>query len=112
MTPLWLRLTETALEDSLLTLNRLNRLPRTTRDRPEVAALHERAEAGAAAVNEARRERHGAATQLADAEAAANGWEPARTLAIRVHPPHATALRCGPTTCSMVISRVRVSAAV
>jgi serine/threonine-protein kinase len=63
-------------------LNRLNRLPRTTRDRQEVAALHERAEAGAAAVNEARRERHGAATQLADAEAAANGWEPGRTLAI------------------------------
>ena len=63
-------------------LNRLNRLPRTTRDRQEVAALHERAEAGAAAVNEARRERHAATTQLADAEAAANGWEPARTLAI------------------------------
>jgi hypothetical protein len=63
-------------------LSRFNRLPRTTRDLPDVAALLQRAEAGAAAVGEAARERHAATAQLADAEAAADGWEPARTLAI------------------------------
>ncbi len=63
-------------------LSRFNRLPRTTRDLPEVAVLLQRAEAGAAAVSEAARERHGATAQLAEAEAAADGWEPARTLAI------------------------------
>ena len=63
-------------------LSRFNRLPRTTRDLPEVAVLLQRAEAGAAAVSEAARERHAATAQLAEAEAAADGWEPARTLAI------------------------------
>ena len=63
-------------------LSRLNRLPQTSRDQGNVAALLARAEAGAAAASEAQRERHAATAQLADAEAAANGWEPARTLAI------------------------------
>jgi eukaryotic-like serine/threonine-protein kinase len=63
-------------------LTRLNRLPQTGRDQGNVPALLARAEAGASAASEAQRERHTAATQLADAEAAANGWEPARTLAI------------------------------
>jgi serine/threonine-protein kinase len=63
-------------------LSRLNRLPQTSRDQETVAALLARAEAGATAAGEAQRERHGATAQLADAEAAANGWEPARTLAI------------------------------
>ena len=57
-------------------LSRLNRLPQTSRDQENVAALLARAEAGATAASEAQRERHGATAQLADAEAAANGWEP------------------------------------
>jgi tetratricopeptide (TPR) repeat protein len=63
-------------------LSRLNRLPQSSRDQEEVAALLARAEAGTSAVNEAQRERHAATAQLNDAEAAANGWDPARTLAI------------------------------
>jgi len=63
-------------------LTRLNRLPQTSRDQADVSALLARAEKGAAAAGEAQRERHTAAAELADAEAAANGWEPARTLAI------------------------------
>jgi hypothetical protein len=63
-------------------LSRLNRLPQTSRDQEDVAALLARAEAGASAVNEAQRERHAATAQLNDAEAAANGWDPARTLAV------------------------------
>jgi hypothetical protein len=63
-------------------LSRLNRLPQTSRDQASVSALLARAEAAAAAANEAQRERHTATAQLADAESAANGWDPARTLAI------------------------------
>ena len=63
-------------------VSRLTRLPQSSRGLNEVAALLARAEAGAAAAREAQRERHSAASQLTDAETAANGWEPARTLAI------------------------------
>jgi len=63
-------------------LARLNRLPQAAKDGRDVAALVARAESGVAAAMEAQRERNAATTQLADAEAAAEGWEPARTLAI------------------------------
>ena len=66
--------------------------PRALGLRAEIAAALEarqrqeetdrRSDEASASAREAQRERHAAGAQLADAEAAANGWDPPRTLAI------------------------------